>query len=101
MVSCGLVQPGPPPPANSSPNFSPASSARISASIRFATRPWPPVVPGTMLATLGGCVAMNVHGKNHARAGAIGRHVRSLTLLTGDGEVRTLRQLSAAVEHIL
>ncbi len=53
---------------------------------------WPPVVPGTMLATLGGCVAMNVHGKNHARAGAIGRHVRSLTLLTGDGEVRTLRQ---------
>ncbi len=51
---------------------------------------WPPVVPGTMKATLGGCVAMNVHGKNHAGAGAIGRHVEAVTLLTGKGEVLTL-----------
>ncbi|MFQ5536418.1 MAG: FAD-dependent oxidoreductase [Gemmatimonadota bacterium] len=51
---------------------------------------WPPVVPGTMKATLGGCVAMNVHGKNHATAGAVGRHVQALTLVTGEGEVRTL-----------
>ncbi len=60
---------------------------------------WPPVVPGTMLATLGGCVAMNVHGKNHAHAGAIGRHVRSLTLLTGEGELTTLRQGEPAGEE--
>lgn len=53
---------------------------------------WPPVVPGTMKATVGGCVAMNVHGKNHATAGALGRHVQEVTLVTGDGELRTLRR---------
>ncbi|MEQ9398232.1 MAG: FAD-binding oxidoreductase [Longimicrobiales bacterium] len=53
---------------------------------------WPPVVPGTMKATLGGCVAMNVHGKNHATAGAIGRHVRSLSLVTGEGQPRVLER---------
>ena len=26
---------------------------------------WPAVVPGTMLPTLGGCLAMNIHGKNN------------------------------------
>ena len=26
---------------------------------------WPAVVPGTMFATLGGCLGMNVHGKNN------------------------------------
>lgn len=53
---------------------------------------WPPVVPGSMKATLGGCVAMNVHGKNHATAGAVGRHVEAVTLVSGDGELRTLRR---------
>lgn len=53
---------------------------------------WPPVVPGTMEATLGGCVAMNVHGKNHATAGALGRHVQGVTLVTGDGETRALER---------
>jgi FAD/FMN-containing dehydrogenase len=53
---------------------------------------WPAVVPGSMEATVGGCVAMNVHGKNHAGAGAIGRHVEALTLATGEGEIRTLRR---------
>jgi decaprenylphospho-beta-D-ribofuranose 2-oxidase len=53
---------------------------------------WPPVVPGTMEATLGGCVAMNVHGKNHATAGAIARHVESVTLVTGSGESRALHR---------
>ncbi len=49
---------------------------------------WPPVVPGTMQATIGGCVAMNVHGKNHARAGAIGRRVLSVRIATPDGTLR-------------
>lgn len=53
---------------------------------------WPPVVPGTMEATLGGCVAMNVHGKNHATAGAIARHVEGVTLVTGGGEIRALHR---------
>jgi FAD/FMN-containing dehydrogenase len=46
---------------------------------------WPPVVPGTMHATLGGCVAANVHGKNALRAGTLGEHVRELELLLPDG----------------
>ncbi len=51
---------------------------------------WPAVVPGTMKATLGGCVAMNVHGKNHVGAGAVGRWVQGLGLVTGNGEERRL-----------
>jgi len=36
---------------------------------------WPPVVSGTMLTTLGGCLAANVHGKNNFKVGPIGEHV--------------------------
>jgi len=52
---------------------------------------WPAVVPGSMRATVGGCVAMNVHGKNHARAGALGRHVLEVRVATPDGAMRTVR----------
>lgn len=49
-----------------------------------------PVTPGTGLATLGGAVAHDVHGKNHETAGAFGDHVRWLDLLLPDGRlVRT------------
>jgi decaprenylphospho-beta-D-ribofuranose 2-oxidase len=51
---------------------------------------WPPVVPGTMAPTVGGCVAMNVHGKNAARVGTIGHHVVALTLLGPGGAVTQL-----------
>ncbi len=51
---------------------------------------WPAVVPGTMFPTLGGCVAMNIHGKNCYRAGPFGDHVLELDLMTADGHVRTL-----------
>jgi FAD/FMN-containing dehydrogenase len=46
---------------------------------------WPAVVPGTMRATLGGCVAANVHGKNALRAGTLGEHVRELEIFLPDG----------------
>ncbi len=51
---------------------------------------WPHVVPGTMFPTLGGCVAMNVHGKNCFKAGPFGDHVLELDLMTATGEVKTL-----------
>lgn len=44
-----------------------------------------PVTPGTKHVTLGGAVANDVHGKNHHRAGTIGRWVRRLQLLRSDG----------------
>ncbi|HZK76014.1 MAG TPA: FAD-binding oxidoreductase, partial [Candidatus Kapabacteria bacterium] len=47
---------------------------------------WPPVVPGTMFPTLGGVVAMNIHGKNNFKAGTIGEHVLSFDFLAASGE---------------
>lgn len=45
-----------------------------------------PVTPGTSHVTLGGCVAADVHGKNHPQEGSIGQHVLSLALITARGE---------------
>jgi FAD/FMN-containing dehydrogenase len=44
-----------------------------------------PVSPGTKFVTVGGCIANDVHGKNHHRAGTFGRHVRAFELLRSDG----------------
>lgn len=40
----------------------------------------PPVLPGYPLVTVGGAVAMNIHGKNQFRAGNFGDHVRNIGL---------------------
>jgi decaprenylphospho-beta-D-ribofuranose 2-oxidase len=47
---------------------------------------WPNVVPGTMFPTLGGCLGMNIHGKNNFVAGPIGDHVESFEFLTPEGD---------------
>lgn len=44
-----------------------------------------PVIPGTQHVTVGGMIAADVHGKNHASHGAIGRWITSIELLLPDG----------------
>ncbi len=61
---------------------------------------WPAVVPGTMRPTLGGCLAMNIHGKNNFRAGPFGDHVQEIDLLTSRGDLLTCnREQNSDVFH--
>ncbi|MFQ5615568.1 MAG: FAD-dependent oxidoreductase [Anaerolineales bacterium] len=47
---------------------------------------WPPVVPGTMLPTIGGCLGTNVHGKNNWQRGTFGEQVIEFTVLLPTGQ---------------
>jgi FAD/FMN-containing dehydrogenase len=51
---------------------------------------WPPVVTGTMEPTVGGMLAMNVHGKNNWRRGTFGEHCTEFDIVLANGESRTV-----------
>lgn len=48
-----------------------------------------PVTPGSQQISLGGCIAADVHGKNHHHVGSFGNYILWLELITADG--RALR----------
>ncbi len=52
---------------------------------------WPPVVTGTMHVTLGGAVAVNVHGKNGWKRGTIGDHLEGVVVLRPDDRLEEVR----------
>jgi decaprenylphospho-beta-D-ribofuranose 2-oxidase len=51
---------------------------------------WPPVVSGTMFPTIGGALAMNIHGKNDFAQGTLGEHVLEIDFLRADGTLETI-----------
>jgi FAD/FMN-containing dehydrogenase len=51
---------------------------------------WPPVVTGTMHVTLGGAVAVNVHGKNGWKKGTLADHVLDVSVLRRSGDVERI-----------
>lgn len=51
---------------------------------------WPPVVTGTMEPTVGGALAMNVHGKNNWCRGTFGEHCIEFDLAIPGGGARTI-----------
>ncbi|WP_414897871.1 FAD-binding protein [Rhodovulum sp. YEN HP10] len=75
------------------------AGASIGALLKLlAPRGWmPAVMPGTGLATVGGCIANDVHGKNHHGAGSFGQHVLAVTLMTAAGP----REVSPASDPAL
>ena len=50
---------------------------------------WPYIATGTSMTTMGGCAAMNVHGKNAWRVGTFGDHVLEFDFMLASGEIIT------------
>jgi decaprenylphospho-beta-D-ribofuranose 2-oxidase len=65
----------------------PGVTMRDVVRVALPDRWWPAVTPSTADATIGGCLAMNVNGKNAWQYGSFGEHVLSLTMLLANGQV--------------
>lgn len=48
-----------------------------------------PITPHTKFSTLGGCTAVDVHGKNHFFQGSFGHHVHALELVLANGGIKS------------
>ena len=62
---------------------------------------WPPVVSGTMFPTIGGALAMNIHGKNAFKAGTLGDHILEIDVVLPNGDVRTLKPQSELFHAVI
>lgn len=51
---------------------------------------WPAVSPSTPEVTIGGCVAMNVNGKNAWKCGPFGEHILAIDVMLASGNLCTL-----------
>lgn len=52
----------------------------------------PPVIPGTLRATVAGGIANDVHGKNNHQQGSFGEHIQWLELQLGDKSYRCSKE---------
>lgn len=68
----------------------PGVTLRDVVRVALPDRWWLPVTPSTADATVGGCVAMNVNGKNAWKCGSFGEHLLSLSVLLATGQEITL-----------
>jgi len=46
-----------------------------------------PIIPGTKFVSLGGCIATDVHGKNHHLKGSFSQYVLAIELMTADNQI--------------
>jgi decaprenylphospho-beta-D-ribofuranose 2-oxidase len=68
----------------------PGATLREVVRVALPDRWWPVVTPSTADATIGGCIAMNVNGKNAWKCGSFGEHVQSITALLANGQEITV-----------
>ncbi|EHL31618.1 FAD-binding oxidoreductase [Legionella drancourtii] len=59
----------------------------------------PPVIPGTLHATVAGGIAHDVHGKNNHRAGSLGHHLIWFDLVIGTKKIRCSREENSVLFH--